>query len=140
MAMLCAVSPLLHEPWFMLHKTPFVDTWPHALNSILIMTLGELAFFMVRNQGMQTPLGIPLCPHSYLLSLAWRPYHDSGRFSLCKPLSSVLLSPCLQILAEFLLVLETSAVTFSVAGTVKEGATILVSVMHRHALAHIGRP
>ncbi|GJP48636.1 hypothetical protein CLOM_g7926 [Closterium sp. NIES-68] len=33
----------------------------------------------------------------------------------------------LMIMAEFLLILHTSAVTFSVAGTVKEGATILVS-------------
>ena len=37
--------------------------------------------------------------------------------------------PC-QIMSEFLLVLETSAVTFAVAGTVKEGATILVSASH----------
>ncbi|CAI7779410.1 unnamed protein product [Closterium sp. NIES-54] len=33
----------------------------------------------------------------------------------------------LMIMSEFLLILHTSAVTFSVAGTVKEGATILVS-------------
>ncbi|CAI5464823.1 unnamed protein product [Closterium sp. Yama58-4] len=90
-----------------------------------LLTLAYLAPVMALVCGIFSLL------HEPWSALTSSPYFDTwphALWSLAIMLVGGILAFCM-IMAEFLLVLETSAVTFSVAGTVKEAATILVSHM-----------
>ncbi|CAI5523635.1 unnamed protein product [Closterium sp. Naga37s-1] len=88
-----------------------------------LLTLAYLAPVMALVCGVFSLL------HEPWSALTSSPYFDTWQHtlrSLAIMLVGGILAFCM-IMAEFVLVLETSAVTFSVAGTVKEAATILVS-------------
>ncbi|CAI5490719.1 unnamed protein product [Closterium sp. Naga37s-1] len=88
-----------------------------------LLTLAYLAPVMALVCGVFSLL------HEPWSALTSSPYFDTWQHTLWSfaiMLVGGILAFCM-IMAEFLLVLETSAVTFSVAGTVKEAATILVS-------------
>ncbi|CAI5939394.1 unnamed protein product [Closterium sp. NIES-65] len=88
-----------------------------------LLTLAYLAPVMALVCGVFSLL------HEPWSTLTSSPYFDTWQHTLWSfaiMLVGGILAFCM-IMAEFLLVLETSAVTFSVAGTVKEAATILVS-------------
>ncbi|CAI5963686.1 unnamed protein product [Closterium sp. NIES-64] len=102
--------------------TPSLPPPPPGLTNPLL-TLAYLAPVMALVCGVFSLL------HEPWSTLTSSPYFDTWQHTLWSfaiMLVGGILAFCM-IMAEFLLVLETSAVTFSVAGTVKEAATILVS-------------
>lgn len=92
-----------------------------------------------------TPIMALVCGVFSLLNEPWHTIHktayfDSWEHALGSTLVMIVggILAFIMIMVEFLLILETSAVTFSVAGTVKEAATILVShLVFRDKFTHI---
>ncbi|GJP48637.1 hypothetical protein CLOM_g7926 [Closterium sp. NIES-68] len=129
------------------HVSGFVLVMLSAMASglrwVLIQVLLQVMPGLKDRLGLSSPLVSlayltpPMAVTCCLFSLALEPLSSlpaSPYFSPPSQLAPTLLLlllggvlAFLMIMAEFLLILHTSAVTFSVAGTVKEGATILVS-------------
>ncbi|CAI5999603.1 unnamed protein product [Closterium sp. NIES-64] len=107
MAVTCGLFSLALEPLASLPSSSYFSPPSHLAPTMLLLLLGGvLAFLMVNLR-------------QFAAAARLRP--------LCSLIPAAAALHALQIMSEFLLILHTSAVTFSVAGTVKEGATILVS-------------
>ncbi|CAI5930008.1 unnamed protein product [Closterium sp. NIES-65] len=107
MAVTCGLFSLALEPLASLPSSSYFSPPSHLAPTMLLLLLGGvLAFLMVNLR-------------QFAAAARLRP--------LCSLIPAAAALHALQIMSEFLLILHTSAVTFSVAGTVKEGATILLS-------------
>jgi solute carrier family 35 protein C2 len=115
MAAISLVLSFALEPWRKFGESHFFDSPEHILYSIAIMLLGGcLAFFMVRVSSMHN---LSYSPAIMLLSI----FRGDDVVSSCTDALNLN-----QVSTEYILLQETSAVTLTVAGIVKELVTVLV--------------
>lgn len=152
MAASLGLLSLCTEPLLSLGSTPYFDTRHHALRSVGLMLFGGcLAFCMVRGlTQICNWKAVVLNPDGHCRPGCWGAPPSSRKWRVLRfgsyvhaylkvfiarrppvRLSLILcddrcLTP-LQIMAEFMLISETSAITLTIAGVCKEVVTIVVS-------------
>ena len=113
MAIATMILSLLLEPWSDFQKNSYFDNPWHVMRSCLLMLIGgSLAFFMVTSVIWFGTKLLVLIRH-FMIFKFW-----------------------LQVLTKYILISATSAITVTIAGVVKEAATILVILITRSFLNH----